>query len=273
MNGELVVRWLELLGGFSILLQCVEYWRIADSTDPDGVWAWRVQRADIPASPVWVRALLDMLYQPRLYRAQLLLRGLAALCLMVGGNQWWLAVGLFAGQLLLLVRWRGAFNGGSDFMTLITVTGLLIAQVVGLFAGAEMGWTVALTYIGLQTLSSYFVSGWVKLKRPEWRNGQAMTVFLNSGLYGPLPPDSVFRRPLVALLCSWAFILWEGLFPLVLLWPDGVGIFVLLAGVFHFLVFWFFGLNRFFWAWVVNLSSVFFLSHWIYSILTVTYGK
>ena len=270
MNGELVIRWLELLGGFSILLQCAEYWRIADSTDPGGVWAWRVQRADIPASPAWVRQLLDRLYQPQWYRAQLLLRGAAAGCLMVWGNQWWLAVVLFVAQLLLLVRWRGAFNGGSDFMTLITVTGLLIAQVVGEFAGQEMGWTVALSYIGLQTLSSYFVSGWVKLKRPEWRNGQAMTVFLNSGLYGPLPADSVFRRPLVAVCCSWAFIVWEGLFPLVLFFPGGVAAFVLLAGVFHFLVFWFFGLNRFFWAWAVNLSSVFFLSHWISSIFTVT---
>ena len=273
MNGELVVRWLELLGGFSILLQCLEYWRIASSTDPEGVWAWRVQRADIPAEPTWVRGSLDWLYQPLIYRAQLWLRGVAALGLMIWGNQFWLALVLFTGQLLLLVRWRGAFNGGSDFMTLITVTGLLIAQLVGWVANEEIGWTVALAYIGLQTLSSYFVSGWVKLKRPEWRSGQAMTVFLNSGLYGPLPPDSVFRQPLVALCCSWAFILWEGLFPLVLFFPAGVGVFVTLAAVFHFLVFWFFGLNRFFWAWVVNLSSVFFLSHWIYSIMTITYSN
>jgi len=262
MNGELVIRWLELLGGFSILLQCAEYWRIADCTDPGGVWAWQVQRADIPATPAWVRSALDFLYQPRLYRAQLLLRGAAALCLMAWGNQLWLALLLFAGQLLLLVRWRGSFNGGSDFMTLITVTGLLMAQLVGLAADADTGWSVALAYIGLQTVSSYFVSGWVKLKRPEWRNGQAMTVFLNSGLYGPLAPHSVWRRPWVAQGCSWAFILWEGLFPLALFNPAWVTGFVAVALCFHFLVFWFFGLNRFFWAWAVNLSSVFFLSHW-----------
>lgn len=263
MSGDLVVRWLELLGGFSILLQCLEYARIAGSTDPQGVWAWQVQRADIPASPAWVRQVFDTLYRPAIYRAQLLLRGLAAVCLMVEGNQLWLALVLFTGQLLLLVRWRGAFNGGSDFMTLITVTGLLIAQLVGLASDPGTGWSVALAYIGLQTVSSYFVSGWVKLKRPEWRNGQALTVFLNSGLYGPLLTDSVFRRPWVAAGCSWAFILWEGLFPLVLFNPAWIAVFVGVALVFHFLVFWFFGLNRFFWAWAVNLSSIFFLSHWI----------
>jgi hypothetical protein len=131
---------------------------------------------------------------------------------------------------------------------------------------------VALAYIGLQTVSSYFVSGWVKLKRPEWRNGQAMTVFLNGGLYGPLASDSVFRRPMVAICCSWAFILWEGLFPLVLFNPAWVAGFVAVALCFHFLVFWFFGLNRFFWAWAVNLSSVFFLSHWFSFGVAITYA-
>jgi hypothetical protein len=164
---------------------------------------------------------------------------------------------------LLLIRWRGAFNGGSDFMTLITATGLLIAQVVEKLTDAQTGWSAGLGYIAIQTLSSYFVSGWVKLKRPEWRNGQALPVFLNSGLYGPLKKDSVFRRPVVALVCSWAFILWEGLFVCVLLFPNWTPLFVGVALLFHFLVFWFFGLNRFFWAWATNLGSIFFLSHYL----------
>ena len=210
MSGYLVVRWLEVLGGFSLVLQCLEYWRMADSTDPKGIWAWQVQRADIPDAPAFVKALLDRAYQPACYRLQLLVRFMAAVALMVWGNHWLTALVLFSGTLLLLIRWRGAFNGGSDFMTLITVSGLLIAQGVTLLSDAQTGWTAGLGYIAIQTLSSYFVSGWVKLKRPEWRNGQALTVFLNSGLYGPLSPDSVFRRPWLAQVCSWLFILWEG---------------------------------------------------------------
>jgi hypothetical protein len=167
------------------------------------------------------------------------------------------------GTLLLLVRWRGAFNGGSDFMTLVTITGILIAQVLALWAGQGMGWAVGLSYIAIHTLSSYFVSGWIKLLQPEWRSGQALTVFLNGGIYGPLPADSVFRRPKVAMGCSWAFILWEAVFPLGLLNPNGVLLFMVIAAVFHFLVFWFFGLNRFFWAWLTNLTAVWFFSGWI----------
>jgi hypothetical protein len=271
MSGDLVVRWLEVLGGFSIALQCIEYWRIAVSLDPNGIWAWRVQRADIPDSPMWIKLLLDQMYKPTLYRLQLMVRLLAALALMIWGNQLLTALALFTGTLLLLIRWRGAFNGGSDFMTLITVSGLLIAQLVGLFTDAQTGWSAGLGYIAIQTLSSYFVSGWIKLKRPEWRSGEALTVFLNGGLYGPLPLNSVFRQPMLARLCSWTFILWEGLFALVVMYPPWIGGFVALALLFHFLVFWFFGLNRFFWAWATNLSSVFFLGHYFSSIDTTLF--
>lgn len=263
MSGDLLVRWLELLGGFSVLLQCFEYARITASTDAQGVWAWQVQRADIPDQPAWLKRSLDWLYQPVMYKLQLWVRALAAVALMVSGNHLAIALLLFIGNLLLLIRWRGAFNGGSDFMTLITATGLLIAQVVEKLTDAQTGWSAGLGYIAIQTLSSYFVSGWVKLKRPEWRNGQALPVFLNSGLYGPLKKDSVFRRPVVALVCSWAFILWEGLFVCVLLFPNWTPLFVSVALLFHFLVFWFFGLNRFFWAWATNLGSIFFLSHYL----------
>jgi hypothetical protein len=75
------------------------------------------------------------------------------------------------------------------------------------------------------------------------------------------PSDRV--GPLLARAAAWAFIVWEGVFPLVLFKPDWVWLFGGVALLFHFLVFWFFGLNRFFWAWATNLSSVFFLSHWL----------
>ena len=260
MNGDTAIQCLTLLCAWSVLLQTLEYWRIADSVAPTGVWSWPVQRADIPNTSPKLKHVLDWAYQPSVYRAQLLMRGLAALALALWGANLGVALVLFVGQLLLLVRWRGAFNGGSDFMTLVALSGILMAQVLALFIDPAMAWAAGLGYIGIHTLSSYFVSGWVKVKRAEWRSGRALTVFLNTGLYGPLPPGSVFRQPVVAFVCSWAFMLWEGVFPLVLFKPDWVWVFGGMALLFHFLVFWFFGLNRFFWAWATNLSSLFFLS-------------
>lgn len=263
MSGDTLVRCLEVLCGISLLIQVAEYLRIAQSSDQPGIWSWPVQRTDIPTQPAGVRRFFDAMFYPVTYRVQLGVRGLAAVVLLVQGASLGLALVLFMGTLLLLVRWRGAFNGGSDFMTLVTITGILIAQVVALWADKGLGWAVGLSYIAIHTLSSYFVSGWIKLLQPEWRSGRALTIFLNGGIYGPLAPDSIFRRPKVAMVCSWAFIVWEAVFPLTLLNPNSALLFMVIATVFHFLVFWFFGLNRFFWAWLTNLTAVWFFSGWV----------
>ena len=104
MSGYLVVRWLEVLGGFSLILQCLEYWRIAESTDPQGIWAWQVQRADIPDNPAFVKAFLDRAYQPGFYRLQLLVRLLAAFALIAWGNHLLTALVLYILQVMMLER-------------------------------------------------------------------------------------------------------------------------------------------------------------------------
>ena len=98
LSGEWVIRWFECLGGLSLFLQCLEYARLTPCTDPSGVWSWPVQRADIPDEPGWLKRLLDWLYQPRVYKAQLAVRTLASLALMVLGNHVVIATVLFIGD-------------------------------------------------------------------------------------------------------------------------------------------------------------------------------
>jgi hypothetical protein len=156
----------------------------------------------------------------------------------------------------MLLRWRGAFNGGSDFMTLIVLTGMLIAQCMAQAGDPELGWRAGLWYISLQTVTSYFMSGWVKLLQPQWRSGEALVVFLNGAIYGPLPAGHLLSRPLLARAAAWAFIVWECCFPLAFIGPLTALFFCATAVVFHFLVFWFFGLNRFFWAWLATFPAI-----------------
>ena len=85
MNGDTLVRCLEVLCGVSLLIQVAEYLRIAPSSDQQGIWSWRVQRADIPTQPVWVGRFFDAMFHPASYRLQLWARGLAAVVLLVQG--------------------------------------------------------------------------------------------------------------------------------------------------------------------------------------------
>jgi hypothetical protein len=79
---------------------------------------------------------------------------------------------------------------------------------------------------------------------------------LDGGVYGPLAGDSLFRKPVIAVCCSWAFIVWECAFPLALLHAPTVVLWCGIAALFHFLVFWHFGLNRFFWAWCASFPAI-----------------
>lgn len=245
------VRMFEVMLGFSLLLQSLEYLKLSKI---DRVGHWEIQRHEIPSRPV--RLLLDRLFHIPTYQGLLWIRCSLSLVLMAGHAGIGVSIVLFLLAVLLLMRWRGAFNGGSDFMTLVGLTGLMIAHVLGSFNDAASAWSIAFWYVTLQSLGSYFVSGWVKLMRPEWRTGRALTVFLDQAVHGPLPAHSPFRSPKVALICSWSFILWEGLFPLALWNLEVAVLFCAVAAVFHFLVFWFFGLNRFFWAWLSTFPAI-----------------
>lgn len=249
----LAVRAFELLLGFSLALQCIEYLRIPVL---DRVNDWAILRQEIPGRPPGVRALLDVLLTPRNYRVLIVLRLALAIGLMSGGLGLAGAAMLFAIALVLLLRWRGAFNGGSDFMTLVGLTGLLIAHLVGHAMGTDWGWRAGFWYITLHALTSYFMSGWVKLLHPSWRSGRALPQFLDTGIHGPLAPHSAYRHPALARAISWAFTVWEGLFPLALLDVRLAALFCAVASVFHFLVFRFFGLNRFFWAWLSTYPAI-----------------
>ena len=229
------VRWLEWLLVWSLGVQTFEFLRIHRSGLMDRIWHWPDQQDDVPDDPRWLKSALGHLFQPALHQTHLWLR-LAVLAHMAWqGSQVWHFLFLFVSAVVVLIRWRGAFNGGSDFMTLVVLTGGLLAHGVGLWAHPDLGWQAGLWYISIHAISSYFMSGWVKLKHAQWRSGQALTIFLGNAVHGPLPANSLFKRPGLARLSAWAFILWEC--TLTLAGPVPAQIMCFLAGIFHFLVF------------------------------------
>jgi hypothetical protein len=262
MSLTLASRLLEILLGLSLLVQTIEYLRLMPLTQSGSVWDWEFQRLDIPLSMKRVHRFLAYCYREPQFKAILCLRLLLALSLIFFGVNLYSAWILLLSNLLLLIRWRGAFNGGSDFMTLVLTCALTLGQTWSIWGGQAMGWVAALWYVSIHSITSYFMSGWVKLLNKSWRSGLCMPVFLDSGVFGPLSARSVLAQKPVAILCSWSFILWEACMPAALISPKLAWCFCACAVVFHFLVFWFFGLNRFFWAWLASLPAILYCSTW-----------
>jgi hypothetical protein len=259
LNLYQAVRALECMLAISLLVQCFEFLRIQHITQRNSIWDWQVQQVELTHSAGRVQNLFGVLFRDAVLHTHLIVRVVLAASLFYGVSLV-SSILLFASTLVILIRWRGAFNGGSDFMTVVVLTGILIAQVAALFVGPVLAWKAGLWYISIHTMSSYFLSGSVKLFSSDWRNGRALAYFLDGAVYGPLQADSIFRKKSVAILCSWSFILWECSFPLVLAGPAVAFAWCLCAALFHFLVFWHFGLNRFFWAWLASFPAIIYCS-------------
>lgn len=165
---------------------------------------------------------------------------------------------LFVTHLAICLRWRGSFNGGSDFMILMILSALVVLTLLGGTPAATSG---VLAYIGIQTVLSYFVGGIVKLRRSNWRKGLALPGFLRFSIYqsGGLQ-RKIEDNPSLARTLSWLALAFECSFPVALLSPQICVLSISAGLIFHFANFYFFGLNRFFWAWLAAYPALYYLS-------------
>ncbi len=159
-------------------------------------------------------------------------------------------------SMLLVARLRGPLCGGSDAMFFQVQLGLLLVSLESLhplLPRLGLGWIAA------QSVLSYFLAGWVKLRNPRWRNGTALRNLLESE--GPYvlwqPARALARSPAACVAASWMLIGFEILFPLVLVLAPPIPALLLAAGLlFHLGNALLLGLNRFVWAWAATYPAL-----------------
>lgn len=152
------------------------------------------------------------------FHGLLWLRLAASLVLAVTCPSWlvWLLITI---SLLTAIRFGGSLNGGSDYMTMVVLSSLLVP------------W--GKTYLAVQLTLSYMVAGLVKIRQPEWRSGKALT--LQTGLPGFLALPT---------------LLWQCSFPLAWSSPQLLWAYLTVGFGFHLFNARILGLNRFFWIWM-----------------------
>jgi len=165
-------------------------------------------------------------------------------------------VGLIGLSVVILWRFQGPYNGGSDRMGLLILWCVALAQAMPTPVWQER----VFGYLAVQLILSYFVSGKVKLMNPEWRSGQALADVFAFSVY---PVSEGLRQwahsPRLLWVASWSVILFEVVFPLALINQTLLIIALCLAAMFHFANACLFGLNRFFWTWIAAYPSILWL--------------
>ncbi len=162
-------------------------------------------------------------------------------------------IGLFLTHLLINVRFRGTVNGGSDMMTFVVLTGVLISFI----NGAEK---LGLIYICIHALYSYFKAGFVKLIHNDWKSGFALPSFLGRSLFSDIVLLSKKLQPNLSLnkVLGWSVLLFELSVILLPFFHFLTIPYFICAFIFHFLIYISFGLNRFFWIWMAAWPAVIF---------------
>lgn len=186
-------------------------------------------------------------------RTVFVLRIVCALLLLSGIQSLVALLGLAAVSLVMLRRFDGPYNGGSDKMSLLILWCVLGVHLMPSQFASE----VIFAYLAFQLTLSYFISGRVKIANPEWRSGRALVdVFAFSAYPVSEGLRKLSHKPGLLWIVSWLVILFELLFPLSLLHPDALIFALALAAGFHLANAVLFGLNRFFWIWLVAYPSL-----------------
>jgi len=160
----------------------------------------------------------------------------------------WVLLVLFIHAIFVLRRFAGPYNGGSDRMSLLVLACLCLAAWLPAYK------IYFLAYLALQLVLSYFVAGVYKLLNSDWRSGRALVDLFSFSVYSAHPQLAQHRRLL--LLLSWLVIIFELAFPLLLLGRTTMLIGLGAAMIFHLANAYFFGLNRFVWAWLAAYPAL-----------------
>lgn len=168
----------------------------------------------------------------------------------------WPLVGLAGLSLLILHRFQGPYNGGSDRMGLLILWCLTLSRL----APTPILQELAFGYLGAQLTLSYFISGWVKVVNPDWRSGRALRDVFQFSAY-PVAEDlrRLAERERLLRAMSWGVMGFELAFPLTLLWPPALAVGLVVAATFHLANAGLFGLNRFFWTWLSAYPAILWL--------------
>jgi hypothetical protein len=250
------VSWTQRLLALALLLQTIEWLQARRLCADDGVWRWQVLKAEQRELPFGLRALLAPFMPYRGFLALLWCRVVLVALLAVGWG--WAAPLLLVSQLAICVRFRGTFNGGSDYMSVVVLLSLTGCQALARWPSLAKA---CLAYACVQLVFSYFIAGVVKQQNRDWRTGKALASFVGSGLYGTpawlVRALSTGSRPTLA---SWTVMGFECGFPAALLSPVAAASLLLLGALFHLGNAAVFGLNRFLFAWLAAYPSLLYFS-------------
>ncbi|MEL7091686.1 MAG: HTTM domain-containing protein [Pseudomonadota bacterium] len=213
-----------------------------------------LRASEVLLALAFLQSSAEHMFGPLRQKALMAPRCVGAGLLLVGVVPHLALLALVLHALVMLHRFDGPYNGGSDRMGLLVLFGLTLAAWVPAAAPFALG------YVAVQLVLSYFISGKVKLQNPDWRSGTALRDVFAFSAY-PVAENlrALARHPQLLRAASWAVIALEVFFPLALIHQGTLFAALIVTMLFHIANACLFGLNRFVWAWAAAYPSLIWL--------------
>jgi hypothetical protein len=251
MSLDIVLKLSAMLVSIAVFLQCTELLILRPYWIRSGIWSWDTLKLEYSNLG---QKFFTVIFNEAGFFSVLMLGAMSSLLLLFTSNHLVLPL-MFMTCLLIAKRFRGTFNGGSDYMTVLV---LGVCSVTVLFPKFK---SLAFSYLAVQALLSYFISGLSKIKNKSWRNGTALTRLLTTSSYSvPLSLQAMSKNQKTLAVGSWGVIVLELLSPLVLVHPKVCIAFMIVALCFHLINFYTLGLNRFVFAWAASYPALYWLA-------------
>lgn len=267
MTLEAATAWLARGAAVAAVVAALELLWVRRAVADTGVFAWPVLRAELSAAPVWVRTVADSVlsYRGTMVVVSLQLAGALALPWFAHPALPWLVLTC---SLVVSIRFRGTYNGGSDAMLVVVLLALALVRTAPpsnelaadrLSGGAPTSELAAagLAYATAQLVLSYFIAGITKLRDRAWRSGRAVPLLVRLPQYR-VPPRAaaVLSRPVIARLATWSVLAFECSAPLAFAHPTICHALLICGAGFHLANAIVFGLNRFLWTWLAAYPAL-----------------
>ena len=211
------------------------------------IWSYENLKQDLERGLPLPKSLMKKIFDENHFQWLCLLQTLVAVV-----NFWnpslVLLLILFIIHILTCIRFRGTFNGGSDMMALVVLSGLLIYMLAENWQVQRLG----MIYIAIHTIYSYFKAGLAKVIHRDWITGRALPAFLERSVFLDIKKVSTFLngKNFISWIACWIVLIFELAAIALPFFRSWVWSYAVVAILFHFMVFILFGLNRFFWVWL-----------------------
>jgi len=263
ISGDNAILWVTRISVVYLIINCAEKLYAANQYKNSDILGWYDLRRHtyFLHRPNFIKAILNGIFCFNTWIALIALRGILAIMVLFLSASGFLTT-LCLGAIFVIISLSNLrakpLGAETEDRVMVMITGALFLR--SLMPDAYVT-TICLWFIALQSCLSYVAAGLAKINNKSWLKGNGLyNVFTTGNFHSEKLGQFAIDHWKLVRLISWATIIIECAFPLVLIVKTPYGLFFLIWGlIFHFIIALIFKFGKFFLVWIATYPAILFV--------------